>query len=595
MFTIRKRRPVIILAIALIMVLLSNSVLIAAPRDLTDAEKERIKSAAEFLSNNGEEEWSDDVSKWLKEGRIKSDPDMASGTNATTSRDGTITIRGALMASLTKEESASGLETWKKDLDLARLLIHEKTHAHYQAPGSPTFQEDGHQASDWLDTANAYRHCRGPEATEMEAYYNFIMVLLTWYKDTLIQEQQVTTHLTNQQLPDDERAALQEAKAELTDRKQFLIDLIQKWVNTLKDHNYEKGSYLADAFKLIEDEEGSEADKLGAKIDELLERIENLFGEDGAYERARTAVMETTKNPITVTLEDLTEEINYTDGIIILPLEPTEDQEYELELCLYDPYPPAPEGFEPVLLAGTESPVFGISSEQMTSDGEDLYITVILQMEMSGQEDISLYSYGLNKPPVWERVPEQSLDTESGMIKAVIPSNGIFAVLSGSGDIPDDGIVDPVSDDIEIDNADSAAETTVNEPPLSNSISAVLSIGSTTYTVNGKSYAMDAAPYIKDDRTYVPVRYLAYALGLDDSNISWDNESRTAILYDGQTRVELTIGVSQIIINGTASSIDVAPEISNDRTMLPARFVAEAFGAEVGWDSDTRSVNVWLE
>ena len=39
-----------------------------------------------------------------------------------------------------------------------------------------------------------------------------------------------------------------------------------------------------------------------------------------------------------------------------------------------------------------------------------------------------------------------------------------------------------------------------------------------------------------------------------------------------------------------AQVADVAPEIASDRTMLPARYVAEAFGAVVGWDAGTRTV-----
>lgn len=34
--------------------------------------------------------------------------------------------------------------------------------------------------------------------------------------------------------------------------------------------------------------------------------------------------------------------------------------------------------------------------------------------------------------------------------------------------------------------------------------------------------------------------------------------------------------------------MDVAPEITNDRTMLPARWVAEALDAEVEWDEETQ-------
>lgn len=44
--------------------------------------------------------------------------------------------------------------------------------------------------------------------------------------------------------------------------------------------------------------------------------------------------------------------------------------------------------------------------------------------------------------------------------------------------------------------------------------------------------AIDAYPYIKDDRTYVPVRFFAEDLGLD---VQWENATRTVILRDKLT------------------------------------------------------------
>ena len=34
---------------------------------------------------------------------------------------------------------------------------------------------------------------------------------------------------------------------------------------------------------------------------------------------------------------------------------------------------------------------------------------------------------------------------------------------------------------------------------------------------------MDVAPYIKDSRTFLPLRYVADALGVPDSNITFNN------------------------------------------------------------------------
>ncbi len=62
------------------------------------------------------------------------------------------------------------------------------------------------------------------------------------------------------------------------------------------------------------------------------------------------------------------------------------------------------------------------------------------------------------------------------------------------------------------------------------------------------SVKMDAAPMISNDRTFVPVRFLGNALGVDDNNIVWDNSSRTAILK-GKNELKLTIGRKAITVN----------------------------------------------
>jgi hypothetical protein len=117
-------------------------------------------------------------------------------------------------------------------------------------------------------------------------------------------------------------------------------------------------------------------------------------------------------------------------------------------------------------------------------------------------------------------------------------------------------------------------------------------IGSTTYTLNGVEQTMDVAPYIKGDRTYMPIRYVAYALGIDDNNIVWDQANQTVTLMKGDKVVQMKIGSTALLINGASITMDVAPEISNDRTMLPLRFVAQAFGAPVAWDEATQTVTV---
>lgn len=59
---------------------------------------------------------------------------------------------------------------------------------------------------------------------------------------------------------------------------------------------------------------------------------------------------------------------------------------------------------------------------------------------------------------------------------------------------------------------------------------------------------------------------------------------------DAQNQIVLTIGKTDASVFGEKMTNDVAPLIRNDRTMLPARFVAENLGAAVKWNEESREV-----
>jgi len=121
----------------------------------------------------------------------------------------------------------------------------------------------------------------------------------------------------------------------------------------------------------------------------------------------------------------------------------------------------------------------------------------------------------------------------------------------------------------------------------------VFTINDTKYTVNGVEQTMDVAPYIKDDRTYVPVRYAAQAVGVTPENILYADGKVT--LIKGDKVVQLTIGSNVMLINGTPITMDVVPEIVDPgRTMLPFRWLAQALGAKVDWNPDTQTVTMEL-
>ncbi len=99
----------------------------------------------------------------------------------------------------------------------------------------------------------------------------------------------------------------------------------------------------------------------------------------------------------------------------------------------------------------------------------------------------------------------------------------------------------------------------------------------------------DQQPVIKNDRTLVPLRGVLEGMGV---TVDYDDVSKTVYMYDTETTAQLTIGKPSLFVNGVEQTLDTAPEIINDRTMLPIRAVAETFGAKVGWNEETKTVEI---
>lgn len=108
--------------------------------------------------------------------------------------------------------------------------------------------------------------------------------------------------------------------------------------------------------------------------------------------------------------------------------------------------------------------------------------------------------------------------------------------------------------------------------------SVVMTIGDSNFIVNNKVVTGDAAPYVKNDRTYVPIRALAESFSAD---VDWDNDARTVTITRGDAKVVMTVDKTTYTVNGKEATMDVAPEITGERTYVPVRFVAEALGFTV--------------
>lgn len=117
--------------------------------------------------------------------------------------------------------------------------------------------------------------------------------------------------------------------------------------------------------------------------------------------------------------------------------------------------------------------------------------------------------------------------------------------------------------------------------------------------VNGTKIETDTAPVIINGRTMVPVRAIAENLGCD---VIWDETDQGIIvcrdfhLYTFWIGYDTSFDIydNAVVLENTYS-LESAPIIINDRTMLPVRAVAEMMNAEVGWDDATRTVSINVE
>lgn len=116
-----------------------------------------------------------------------------------------------------------------------------------------------------------------------------------------------------------------------------------------------------------------------------------------------------------------------------------------------------------------------------------------------------------------------------------------------------------------------------------------LSAGAVDLYVDNVKIETDTPPMIVSNRTLVPVRAIFEALGAD---MTWDGETRTATGKNTDKTVVIQIGSATAYVNGEATTLDVPAQIINNRTMVPARFVSEALGANVYWDGATQTVRI---
>ena len=152
--------------------------------------------------------------------------------------------------------------------------------------------------------------------------------------------------------------------------------------------------------------------------------------------------------------------------------------------------------------------------------------------------------------------------------------------MSGSGSY---NII--VSATVTLNGTDYTNDITILAQPGSVPIGAntiIMQINNRNITVGSTTFTNDVAPVIVNSRTMVPVRVISELLG---GTVGWNADAQLiTIAIDGK--------LLTMIVNQTIIGFDAAPVILGGRTYVPIRFIAEAIGADVGWDPVTQQITI---
>lgn len=105
-----------------------------------------------------------------------------------------------------------------------------------------------------------------------------------------------------------------------------------------------------------------------------------------------------------------------------------------------------------------------------------------------------------------------------------------------------------------------------------------------------KSDLRDGVPYIDgQNRFMVPLRKCLEGIG---ATVGYDSDSQVIAAAGNGISLTCRIGQKELTVNGTSVQMDTTAQIREGRTYVPVRFIYEAFGKTVVWNSSLRTVIV---
>lgn len=108
-------------------------------------------------------------------------------------------------------------------------------------------------------------------------------------------------------------------------------------------------------------------------------------------------------------------------------------------------------------------------------------------------------------------------------------------------------------------------------------------------TVDGEVVEFETQPFIDNDRTLVPVRFISESLGAD---VKWNQELKEVTITKGDKTIKLIIDNNKVTVNDEVVELDAKAILKDSTTFVPVSFISRALNSTVNWNPNTRTVEI---
>ncbi|MCK5847975.1 MAG: copper amine oxidase N-terminal domain-containing protein [Caldisericia bacterium] len=115
------------------------------------------------------------------------------------------------------------------------------------------------------------------------------------------------------------------------------------------------------------------------------------------------------------------------------------------------------------------------------------------------------------------------------------------------------------------------------------------SVGQNEALVDGVTVNMQEAPFLRNNRTYLDLKFISAVFELE---YKWNSESKGILLTKDDMRIEMAVDSNKAVVNGNVITMDAPPITKSGNVCVPIHFVSEIFKANVQWNQRIKMITI---